>query len=83
MLPLPPNEVLRVEFYKRDELTTDLICCEVTAKSGDVYFAHEDKANWPELLRQLSDLPGFDQDWFAKVSQPPFEECSYVAYASA
>ena len=79
MLPFPLTDVERVEFFKRDELTTDLICCEVVA--GDaVCFAHEAGPGWADLVEALETLPGFDAEWFAKVSQPPFEERRTVVF---
>ena len=79
MLPFRLSDVSRVEFYKRDELTTDLICCEVTA--GDrVHFHHEEASGWEELVASLSELPGFDTAWLSKVSQPPFEACRCTAF---
>jgi len=42
--------------------------------------AHEDLEGWEELTACLRDLPGFDADWFANVSQPPFAECRTLVY---
>jgi hypothetical protein len=68
-----------VTFYKRDELTSDLICCEVTV--GDmVWTLHEELAGWDELLGHLKGLPGFRVDWFECVSQPPFKTNATVAF---
>ena len=76
------GDVRRVEFYKRDELTTDLMCCEVTV--GDVcHFSHEEESGWDGLIRKLAALPGFDAEWFAHVSQLPFAESRYVAFNGA
>ena len=76
---LPLSEIERVTFYKRDELTTDLICCEVRAASRDWFF-HEEAKGWQLLLDHLAQLPGFNADWFAAVSQPPFERSETIAY---
>ena len=83
MTPFDLANVRRVAFYKRDELTTDLICCdvEVDADHGPLtWFYHEEGPDWQSWLDDLSSLVGFDNDWFAKVSQPPFERCETVAY---
>ena len=37
----PLNEIDRVTFYKRDELTTDLICCEVHVGESHSKFHEE------------------------------------------
>ena len=76
---LPLSEIERVTFYKRDELTADLICCEVCAANRDWFF-HEEAKGWQLLLDHLAALPSFNDDWFAAVSQPPFERSETIAY---
>ncbi len=84
MPPFQLAKVKRVEFYKRDGLTTDLICCDITVsgKGGaeEVIFAHEDLPHWDELIRKLEFLGGFDVEWFSQISQPAFAESRYVAF---
>jgi len=74
--------VERVEFFKRDEFTTDLICCEVVA-AGQTHVVHEEWSGWPDLIVKLGRLDGFRKDWFSQVSQPPFEECRFAAFVRA
>lgn len=76
---LPLERIDRVTFFKRDEITTDLICCEVAA-AGETWFFHEELPPWDALLRHLEQLPGFRADWYAAVAQPPFAPCETVAY---
>lgn len=77
---LPLVEISRVEFFKRDEITTDLICCEITV--GDSHFLfHEDMTGWELLLEHLARLPGFTADWRDSVVLPPFAECRTVAFS--
>ncbi|WP_426264213.1 hypothetical protein [Sphingomonas sp. PWP1-2] len=40
-LALMPADIARVIFYKRDELTTDLICCDIEAL-GQTWIFHEE-----------------------------------------
>jgi hypothetical protein len=83
MIPFALACVRQVTFYKRDELTTDLICCDVVADdaAGAVtWFCHEDASEWREWLDNLESLDGFDPDWFSRVSQPPFGSCETIAY---
>lgn len=68
-----------VTFYKRDELTTDLICCDVEI-DGMTWFFHEEAEGWALLLRHLERLPGFRTDWYEAVAQPPFESCVTIAF---
>ncbi len=76
---MPLADIAKVIFYKRDELTTDLICCAVETADGARPF-HDEMVGWDLLIRHLEALPGFREDWFAAVSQPPFEACETVAF---
>ena len=78
-LPFDLTAIDRVTFFKRDEITTDLICCDIEV-GGQTWFFHEEAAGWDELTRQLETLPGFRGDWFAAVSMPPFSTSETVAY---
>ena len=77
---LPLTEIDRVTFYKRDEITTDLICCAVEIRGGTWTF-HEELDGWELLLRHLEELPRFRSDWFSAVSQPPFAPSETVAFS--
>ncbi len=79
MPPFQLAKVIRVEFYKRDELTTDLIGCDILTPDG-VISAHEDMPYWDELIRKLEFLGGFDVEWFSQISQPAFALAKYVAF---
>lgn len=68
-----------VKFFKRDEITTDLICCDIEADDRSLFF-HEEMSVWDPVLTHLKRLQGFDVNWFSKVSQPAFETCLHVAY---
>ena len=74
------TDIRKVAFYKRDEITTDLICCDVVV--GDkVWTFHEEIVGWGLLLDHLQRLPSFRADWFAAVSQPPFATSETVAFS--
>ena len=77
------DKVAKVQFYKLDELTTDLICCELTLDGGGALFLHEDMYDWDDQLGRLATLPGFDADWFMKVAQPAFATCHTIAFERA
>lgn len=77
---IPLSEVGKVTFYKRDELTADLICCEVDV-GGQVWSFHEEQVGWGLLVEHLEGLPGFRRDWFAAVSQPAFATNQTVAFS--
>lgn len=86
MPPFRLADVRQVEFYKRDELTADLICCEISllahGKSRQVIFAHEEMPYWGALIHRLELLAGFDAEWFSPVSKPAYLECGYEAFTS-
>jgi hypothetical protein len=67
------DEIQRVVMYKRDEWTTDLVCCEVwlSAAEDDVTL-HEEMAGFDNAMSLLETLPGFRKDWREDVIQPPF-----------
>jgi hypothetical protein len=73
------SQIEAVTFYKRDELTTDLICCEILI-NGKVWFFHEEVKGWDLLIAHLEQLPGFRTDWYSAVAQTPFAPSKTVAY---
>ena len=76
---IPLSSINKVTFTKRDEIVTDLICCEVVVAQRSWTF-HEEMPGWDALIAHLSDLPGFRGDWFAAVPQPAFAACETVAF---
>ena len=76
---LPLSGIDIVTFYKRDELTTDLICCDV-AIADDVWTFHEEMVGWDLLIDHLSKLPDFQADWYAAVSRPVFAASETIAF---
>lgn len=76
---LPLSEIDAVVFYRRDEITTDLICCDV-AIQGRVWTFHEEAAGWQALTAHLSGLPRFCNDWYEAVVSPPFATNETIAF---
>ena len=76
---LPLGRIDKVTFYKVDELTTDLICCDVGI-DGKTWTFHEELVGWEAPLAHLQQLPHFREDWYAAVLQPPFERCETIAF---
>ena len=76
-LPLP--EITSAVFYKRDQITVDLVCCDVEA-GGQVWTFHEEAEGWDALLRHIEKLPGFRSDWQNGVVLPPFASSETVAF---
>jgi hypothetical protein len=74
------TDIGKVTFYERDEITTDLICCEIMV-GGNLWTFHEELVGWDLLIGHLLKLPGFRGDWFATMSQPPFAASETVAFS--
>lgn len=74
------DDVSTVVFYKRDEITTDLICCELGLASDAIWRFHEEMPSWQALLDALSTLPGFDRNWQVDVVPQAFAENRFVAF---
>lgn len=79
LLALPLSDIDAVVFYKIDELTTDLICCNIEAK-GQVWTVHEEVSEWDSLIARLSHLPNFKSDWYPAVVSPVFATNETVAF---
>jgi len=76
---LPRESIDRVVFYQRDEVASDLICCDII--QGDaVRTFHEGLGGWPRLCEYVATLPGFDTDWWQKVTRTPFARNEVVAF---
>lgn len=77
------SDIIRIEAYKRNQIAVDLICFDVWYEAdGETWMAtaHEDLDGWDDFTASLRALDGFDLDWFAKVSLPPFAECRTRVY---
>lgn len=77
------DTVIKVEFFKRDELTTDLLCCEILisgTKGNETWFVHEESTQWDDVLALVSKLPDFDLSWREKVVLPAFSENRTTAF---
>lgn len=77
---IPLTDIAKVTFYKRDEITSDLICCNVAA-AGSAWAFNEEQEGWDMLLQHLYKLPNFQTDWYASVSHPPFATSEIVAFS--
>ena len=74
------TDTSKVTFYKRDEITCDLICCDV-AVDGATRTYNEEQVGWDLLLQHIYKLPNFRTDWYAAMSQPPFATSETVAFS--
>jgi hypothetical protein len=68
------DEVEEVYAFKRDLLTTDLICLAFKKSGADLIFEiNEEMAGYQDMMELLPHrLPGFSREWFAAVAYPAF-----------
>jgi len=69
------DEVGEIIAYKIDELTTDLLCCDIVTGSGDgqqIRTIHEEIPGFDALMVRFETLPGFNSKWRDAVILPPF-----------
>lgn len=73
------RDITKVTAYKCDQLTTDLICCDVTTGTGNqslVWSLHEELLGFDNLMERFAQLPGFRREWRNAVLLPSFVENS-------
>lgn len=80
------DEVSAIVAYKADELTTDLICCDIVTGSGDaeqIRTIHEELPGFDAIMTRLEALPGCNRQWRETVTFPPFAENRTIIYKRA
>ena len=80
------DEVADIIAYKIDELTSDLVCCDIVIGSGDgqkIRTIHEDSPGFDGLMAFFETLPGFNPKWHDAVIFPPFATNRTTIYNSA
>ncbi|MGX5711642.1 hypothetical protein ACWKWJ_02990 [Sphingopyxis terrae subsp. ummariensis] len=69
------DEVNEIIAYKIDELTADLVCCDIVTGSGDeqkIRTIHEEIPGFDALMARFETLPGFNSEWRDAVILPSF-----------
>lgn len=80
------DEVSAIVAYKLDELTTDLVCCDIVTGAGDgeqIHTIHEELLGFDAAMKAFEALPGFDRQWRDAVVLPPFATNRTVVYDRA
>jgi len=70
--------------YKLDELTTDLVCCDVVTGHGDgeqTWTIHEELPGFDAVMVHFETLPGFDRKWRDEIISPAFATNRTIIYA--
>ena len=79
------NSVTKIETYKRDMFTTDLICLDFFIESKNLtYPTNEEMQGFVKLRDQLSShFPSIGKDWLRQVTFPAFVLNRKVLYERA
>lgn len=80
------DEVRAIVAYKLDELTTDLVCCDIVTGAADgeqIRTIHEELLGFDIAMKAFEVLPGFDRQWRDVVVLPPFATNRTVIYDRA
>jgi hypothetical protein len=77
------DDVEEVRAYKRDEVTTDLICVEMRMRDGTGWLAHEEAPGWDEFLEMAErTLPAIEprRSWELEIVKPAFKRKERVIF---
>lgn len=80
------DEVSAIVDYKLDELTTDLVCCDIVTGAGDgeqIRTIHAELLGFDAAVKAFDALPGFDRQWRDAVVFPPFATNRTIIYDRA
>ena len=79
------NEVDRIEVFKEDLITYDMVCMEFIVGAKDMVFPVNDEVEgfWEMVKRVKEVLPSSRQDWEAVVIKPAFARNPTVIYQRA
>lgn len=78
------EEVSAIVAYKLDELTTDLVCCDIVTGADDgeqIRTIHEELPGFDAAMASFENLPGFNRQWRDAVILPPFDTNRTVIYS--
>ena len=77
------TEIERLEGYKRDRMTVDDICMDVTWNGWKATFS-EEMPGWKELQKKVSEIfPDVTADWERKIMRTPFATTYTILYDRA
>lgn len=77
------NEVQKILAFKRDMVTTDLVCLEFQLVGKDEAFeVNDDVGEFWDLVKRVKDVfPDSDQEWEEQVVKPAFSRNATVIYS--
>ena len=73
--------VKNVTAFKKDLLTTDLICLEFEDIEGNFWLIHEEIIGFMDVAEKLKEqFPSINESWYTDVMMPPFERNHTILY---
>ena len=80
------RETIRIEVFKRDLFSVDLICLTFFLRDDRALEINEEMNGWKSLVEKLPEyLPGCQtlEEWFPTVAFPPFKTNRTIIYSRA
>jgi hypothetical protein len=80
------RDTIRVEVFKQDWFTVDLICLTIVLRDDRTMELNEEMDGWKSLVEKLPEyLPGCQtlEEWFPTVAFPAFKTNRNVIYSRA
>lgn len=76
------DNVKKITIYKRDLITEDQICLEITHLNDTVFTISEDTKGWFQLIKHLSnEFPEVNEENIMKIAQPAFARNETVLFS--
>jgi hypothetical protein len=78
------GDIREIEGFKRDLITTDLICLLVKYDDGlpQMVELNEDMEGFGTVVSELERRSFLEPSWRKRVTLPPFQECRFILFAS-
>ena len=83
---VPWASIRKIAAFKRDEISTDLICWEIEFDAGDgpgLVEIHEELVGFQDVVDEALRRKMADPKWVSLVMQPAFATCWTVIYDSS
>ena len=78
------EQVNRIAVYKKDEITTDLICIEFGLPENMTITLHEEMEGYDLVVPKMHmQFEGIEKDWYSKIVKPAFKRNYRVIYETS
>jgi hypothetical protein len=69
------GDIEHVDLFKKDLLTTDVVCMNVSLKSGSSLLLNEEMSGFTSIILAMNAQWSLGESWYRDVVFPPFESC--------